>query len=98
MDLEGAARSVGGRPGVIHVPALRPRRPYVLSSIGALHGWVRPEDAPGAGSFPGAICEAVRMRRLGAIVGLTAPVFAPLDSMLDRMREAEGLTFESEGD
>lgn len=35
---------------------------------------------------------------IGPIVGLTAPVFAPLESMLDRMREAEGLTYEAEGD
>ena len=35
---------------------------------------------------------------IGPIVGLTAPVFAPLETMLDRMREAEGLTFEAEGD
>jgi hypothetical protein len=35
---------------------------------------------------------------IGPIVGLTAPVFAPIETMLDRMREAEGLTFESEGD
>ena len=35
---------------------------------------------------------------IGPIVGLTAPVFAPLETLLDRMREAEGLTFESEGD
>lgn len=35
---------------------------------------------------------------IGPIVGLTAPVFAPLESMLDRIREAEGLTFEAEGD
>jgi hypothetical protein len=35
---------------------------------------------------------------IGPIVGLTAPVFAPLESMLDRIREAEGLAFESEGD
>lgn len=35
---------------------------------------------------------------IGPIVGLTAPVFAPLENMLDRMREAEGLAFESEGD
>lgn len=35
---------------------------------------------------------------IGPIVGLTAPVFAPLESMLDRIREAEGLAFENEGD
>jgi hypothetical protein len=35
---------------------------------------------------------------IGPIVGLTAPVFAPLETMLDRIREAEGLTFENEGD
>ena len=35
---------------------------------------------------------------IGPIVGLTAPVFAPLESMLDRSREAEGLAFEAEGD
>ena len=35
---------------------------------------------------------------IGPIVGLTAPVFAPLETMLDRIREAEGLAFESEGD
>jgi hypothetical protein len=35
---------------------------------------------------------------IGPIVGITAPVFAPLESMLDRIREAEGLTFESDGD
>jgi hypothetical protein len=35
---------------------------------------------------------------IGPIVGLTAPVFAPLETMLERMREADGLTFETEGD
>jgi hypothetical protein len=35
---------------------------------------------------------------IGPIVGLTAPVFAPLETLLDRMREADGLAFENEGD
>jgi hypothetical protein len=35
---------------------------------------------------------------LGPIVGLTAPLVAPLESMLDRLREADGLAFEYEGD
>jgi hypothetical protein len=35
---------------------------------------------------------------IGPIVGLTAPVFAPLESMLDRLREVDGLTFGFEGD
>ena len=35
---------------------------------------------------------------IGPIVGLTAPVFAPLESVLDRVREADGLMFEAEGD
>jgi len=35
---------------------------------------------------------------LGPIVGLTAPVFAPLESMLERLREADGLAFDTEGD
>ena len=35
---------------------------------------------------------------LGPIVGLTIPVFAPLESMLDRLREADGLAFEYDGD
>ncbi len=35
---------------------------------------------------------------LGPIVGLTVPMFAPLESMLDRVREADGLAFEYEGD
>ncbi|HET9452735.1 MAG TPA: hypothetical protein VFO66_00525 [Gemmatimonadaceae bacterium] len=35
---------------------------------------------------------------LGPIVGLTAPVFGPLENVLERMREADGLTFEYEGD
>lgn len=35
---------------------------------------------------------------LGPIVGLTAPVVAPLESLLERVREADGLTFEYEGD
>ena len=35
---------------------------------------------------------------LGPIAGLTAPVLAPLESVLERMREAEGLAFEYEGD
>ena len=35
---------------------------------------------------------------LGPIVGLTVPVFAPLESMLDRLLEADGLAFEYEGD
>jgi hypothetical protein len=35
---------------------------------------------------------------LGPIVGLTVPVFAPFESMLDRLREADGLAFEYDGD
>ena len=35
---------------------------------------------------------------LGPIVGLTAPVFKPLESALDAWREADGLAFDSEGD
>src|SRR5438067_2110566 len=35
---------------------------------------------------------------LGPIVGLTAPVFAPLESLIERLREADGLAFETEGD
>jgi hypothetical protein len=35
---------------------------------------------------------------LGPIVGLTGPVFAPLESMLERLREADGLAFDMDGD
>lgn len=35
---------------------------------------------------------------LGPIVGLTAPVFRPLESALDTWREADGLAFDYEGD
>lgn len=35
---------------------------------------------------------------IGPILGLTAPVFAPLESLLDRLREVDGLTFDFEGD
>ena len=35
---------------------------------------------------------------LGPVVGLAAPVFAPLESLLDRLREADGLAFDYEGD
>ena len=35
---------------------------------------------------------------LGPIVGLTAPVFAPLESLIERLREADSLAFETEGD
>jgi hypothetical protein len=35
---------------------------------------------------------------LGPIVGLTAPVFRPLESALDKWREADGLAFDYEGD
>jgi hypothetical protein len=35
---------------------------------------------------------------LGPIVGLTAPLVAPLENVLDRMREADALAFEYEGD
>ena len=35
---------------------------------------------------------------IGPIVGLTAPVFAPLESIIGRLREADGLAFETEGD
>jgi hypothetical protein len=35
---------------------------------------------------------------LGPIVGLTAPVFRPLESALDAWREADGLAFDYEGD
>jgi hypothetical protein len=35
---------------------------------------------------------------LGPIVGLTAPVFAPIESMLDRLREADAIAFDYDGD
>jgi hypothetical protein len=35
---------------------------------------------------------------LGPIVGLTAPVFRPLEAALERWREADGLAFDTEGD
>jgi len=35
---------------------------------------------------------------ISPIVGLTAPVFAPLEAMLERLREADGLAFDTEGD
>jgi hypothetical protein len=35
---------------------------------------------------------------IGPIVGITAPVFAPLESMMERLREADALAFETEGD
>ncbi|HEU4996311.1 MAG TPA: hypothetical protein VFT29_15950 [Gemmatimonadaceae bacterium] len=35
---------------------------------------------------------------LGPIVGLTAPVFRPLESALDALREADGLAFDYDGD
>ena len=35
---------------------------------------------------------------IGPIVGLTSPVFAPLETVMERLREADGLAFETEGD
>lgn len=35
---------------------------------------------------------------LGPVVGLAAPVFAPLESLLDRLREADALAYEYEGE
>lgn len=35
---------------------------------------------------------------LEPVVGLTTPVFAPLESLLDRLREADALAYEYEGD
>ena len=35
---------------------------------------------------------------IGPIMGLTAPVFAPLETVMERLREADGLAFETEGD
>lgn len=35
---------------------------------------------------------------LSPIVGLTAPVFAPLEAMLEQIREADALAFEYDGD
>jgi hypothetical protein len=35
---------------------------------------------------------------IGPIMGLTGPVFAPLEAMLERLREADGLAFDTEGD
>jgi hypothetical protein len=35
---------------------------------------------------------------IGPIIGITAPMFAPLESVIERMREADGLAFETEGD
>lgn len=35
---------------------------------------------------------------LGPVVGLAAPVLAPLESLLDRLREADALAFDYEGD
>jgi len=35
---------------------------------------------------------------LGPVAELTAPVFAPLESLLDRLREADAMAYEHEGD
>ena len=35
---------------------------------------------------------------LGPVVGLAAPVLAPLESLLDRLREADALAYDYEGD
>src|SRR3954469_23809732 len=35
---------------------------------------------------------------LGPIAGMTAPVFAPLEAIVERLREAEGLAYEADGD
>lgn len=35
---------------------------------------------------------------LGPVAGLAAPVFAPLESLLDRLREADALAYEYDGD
>ena len=35
---------------------------------------------------------------IGPVVGLTAPVFAPLEHVLDSLREADGLAFDYEGE
>ena len=35
---------------------------------------------------------------IGPIVGIGAPVFAPLETVMERLREADGLAFETEGD
>lgn len=35
---------------------------------------------------------------LGPIAGMTAPVFAPLEAIVERLREAEGLAFEADAD
>ena len=35
---------------------------------------------------------------LGPVAELTAPVFAPLESLLDRLREADAMAYEYEGD
>ena len=35
---------------------------------------------------------------IGPIMGITAPVFAPVDGWMERLREADALAFETEGD
>ena len=35
---------------------------------------------------------------IGPVVGLTSPVFAPLETIMERLREADGLASETEGD
>ncbi len=35
---------------------------------------------------------------LSPVAGLAAPVFAPIESLLDRLREADGLAYDYEGD
>jgi hypothetical protein len=35
---------------------------------------------------------------IGPIIGITAPVLAPVDGWMERLREADALAFETEGD
>ncbi|MGH7635887.1 MAG: hypothetical protein ACRENC_19325, partial [Gemmatimonadaceae bacterium] len=35
---------------------------------------------------------------IGPVVGIAAPILAPLESLLDRLREADAMTFDCEGD
>ena len=70
------------------------RRSFALSlSLLLAACATRPTTTP-----PAPVPETPAQQEHGPIIGLTAPVFAPLESVLDRLREADGLAFDYDGD
>ena len=79
----------------IPLDILRATATRLMNECGEVIG--RLVDGLSMSNWPAGARRAINVS-LGSFSGITAPVLRPLESILDKWREADGLAFDCEGD